>query len=238
MTIASILRKVINPIGIDVTKYPSSDLNRRISLFNHFKVNKVLDVGANVGQYSKKIREIGFKGEIRSFEPLTSAYKELEKVSLKDDKWKIYNFALGDKEEFAEINISKNSYSSSLLDITPAHIQGAPNSVYESKETISVKTLNSIFDELVNYQEVVFLKMDVQGFEEHVLRGANEVLDKIKGIQIEMSLTELYKGEILFREVIDLLESFGFNLYSLENGFYDEKSGRLLQVDGLFFRDN
>lgn len=238
MTIASILRKVINPIGIDVTKYPSSDLNRRINLFNHFKVNKVLDVGANVGQYSKKIREIGFKGEIRSFEPLSTAYKELEKASAKDDKWKIYNFALGDKEESAEINISKNSYSSSLLDITPTHIQGAPNSIYESKETISVKTLNGIFDELVDDKEVVFLKLDVQGFEENVIKGANKVLKRIKGIQIEMSLTELYKGEMLYREVIDLLESLGFNLYSFENGFYDYQSGRLLQVDGLFFREN
>lgn len=237
MTIAGVIRKIINPLGVDITKYPNSDLSRRISLFNHFKIDKILDVGANVGQYGNKVREIGFKGEIRSFEPLSTAYKQLEKVSSKDKNWKIYNFALGDKEESTEINVSKNLYSSSLLEITSTHTDGAPNSAFEYKETIKVKTLNTVFTEIVDVNDVVFLKLDVQGFEENVLKGANEVLSKIKGVQIEMSLVELYKGEMLYLEVIALLESHGFQLYSLENGFYDKSSGRLLQVDGLFFRD-
>ena len=63
------------------------------------------------------------------------------------------------------------------------------------------------------------------------------VLQKIKGIQIEMSIEELYRGEILFDQIIPFLKNIGFNLYSLENGFFDMESGKLLQVDGIFFKE-
>jgi hypothetical protein len=61
-------------------------------------------------------------------------------------------------------------------------------------------------------------------------------LKKIKGIQIEMSIEELYRDEMLYIDMINFLNSLGFNLYSLENGFYNEETGKLLQVDGIFFR--
>tara|TARA_R110001632_G_scaffold101693_1_gene209585 strand:- start:12588 stop:13301 length:714 start_codon:yes stop_codon:yes gene_type:complete len=236
MSIINIIRKIINPIKVDVVRYPNSDLTRRMKLFKHFEINKVLDVGANKGQYSKLIRKIGFKGEIISFEPLSEAYKILTKASVKDNKWKIFNFALGDKEEISTINISENLFSSSLLDMTSSHLESAPASNYKGTEEISVKTLNEIFSDIVNEKEIVFLKLDVQGFEENVLRGASDILSKIKGIQIEMSLVKLYEGEMLYRDMIDLLESYGFELLSLENGFHDKNSGKLLQVDGVFFR--
>ncbi|NVK51781.1 MAG: FkbM family methyltransferase [Flavobacteriaceae bacterium] len=237
MNLTNLIRKIINPIKIDVVRYPNSDLTRRIKLFKYFGINKVLDVGANKGQYAKLIRKIGFKGNIVSFEPLSEAYKILEKSSIKDKKWEIHNFALGDKEETSIINVSENLFSSSLLDMTSSHVESAPTSNYKSTEKISVKTLNQVFNDVVDEKEVVFLKLDVQGFEENVLKGASNILSKIKGIQIEMSLLELYEGEMLYRDIINLLESYGFELFSLENGFQNKDSGRLLQVDGIFFRN-
>lgn len=119
----------------------------------------------------------------------------------------------------------------------PKHIESAPESKIIGKETVQIKTLNDTFDNLVDENDIVLLKIDVQGFEKNVLEGANLVLKKIDGIQIEMSIEELYKEEVLFSNMLVFLESLGYKLFSLENGFYDDETGKLLQVDGLFFRD-
>jgi hypothetical protein len=80
------------------------------------------------------------------------------------------------------------------------------------------------------------LKIDTQGFEKQVIDGAANSLKHITGIQLEMSLLELYSGEMLFSEMINYIQDRGFSLYSLENGYVETSTSRLLQVDGIFFR--
>ncbi len=237
MNIINSIKHIVNLFKIDIIKYPNSDLRRRGKLFNHFKINKILDVGANTGQYAQLTREIGFKGMIISFEPLTNAYVKLIKHATKDKKWEAHNLALGNRNEEIAINISKNSYSSSILEITKNHTDNAPESSFVNKEKINVKRLDELYDDLVKRDDIVLLKIDVQGFERNVLEGAKKSLDKIKGIQIEMSIVELYKDEMLFLDLMDYLKSLGYSLYSLENGFYNNNTGQLLQVDGIFFRE-
>ena len=237
MNIVNFVKKIVNPLNIDIKKYPSSDLRRRKKLLEHHKVSNVLDVGANSGQYAIELFEIGYCGNIISFEPVKPVFNILNKKVVKNEKWIAFNFGLGDKEEKLSINISENTYSSSLLEIMPSHIKGSPESKYIDKELIQIKTLDSIYDQIVELNDVVLLKIDVQGFEKNVLAGAIKSLQKIKGIQLEMSIEELYKGEMLFDQMIPFLKNLGFNLYSLENGFYDIESGKLLQVDGIFFRE-
>jgi len=53
-----------------------------------------------------------------------------------------------------------------------------------------------------------------------------------------MSITELYKVEMLLMEMINFLKTNGFELKSLENGFYNKKTSQMFQVDGIFFRNN
>jgi FkbM family methyltransferase len=230
------IRKIINPIKLDLKKYPSLELRRRKKLLEHYQVSKILDVGANSGQYALETRKLGYKGKIISFEPVKSVYNELKKKVEKSSHWECYNYGLGDNDVDLEINISQNTFSSSILSIMPQHVNSAPESKVVNKEKICVKKLDSIFNSIVNDGENVLLKIDVQGFEKKVLDGAKESLEKIKGIQIEMSIEELYSGEILYKDMINLLESYGFMLHSLENGFYNQKTGKLLQVDGVFFK--
>ncbi len=237
MKLIHIIRKLINPLKLDLKIYPNLDLRRRKKLLDYYKITKVLDVGANAGQYANQIFELGFTGNIVSFEPLKKVYKELEKQVKKNNQWSSFNIALGNKNEELEINVSKNTYSSSILEILPSHVKSAPESEVVNKEKITVKRLDDVYRNLVKDGERVLLKIDVQGFEKHVLEGAKKVLNEIKGIQIEMSVEELYNGELLFLDMIMYLNNLGFSLHSLENGFYDEQSGKLLQVDGIFFRD-
>ncbi|MFY7670608.1 FkbM family methyltransferase [Tenacibaculum sp. MEBiC06402] len=222
---------------MDLQIHPTQDLRRRLKLFNHFGITKILDVGANAGQYAQENFKLGFKGHIISFEPLKNVYQELEKKVIKSRNWNSFNYALGDENKEIEINVSENTFSSSILEILPSHVESAPNSKFIKKEDIIVKKLDDIYEDLVEEKEVVLLKIDVQGFEKQVLEGAIESLKKIKGIQVEMSVEELYQGEMIFSEMISYLNEKGFSLHSLENGFYNENTGKLLQVDGIFFRE-
>lgn len=236
MSILSFVRFFINPFKIDIKKYPDIDLRRRKKLLDHHNINKIIDVGANSGQYASQTFKLGFKGEIISFEPLKSVYKKLHNKVKNKQNWTSFNFGLAEKFQEIEINVSKNTFSSSILQLKDNLVESEPASKYISKEKITTKKLDDIFNELYEKEDIVLLKIDVQGYEKNVLDGAKESLSKIKGIQIEMSIEELYEGELLFSEMKQYLNELGYSLYSLENGFYDERTGKLLQVDGIFFR--
>jgi FkbM family methyltransferase len=212
------------------------DFERRRILFHSQKIDFVIDVGANNGGYAKYLREqIGYTDQILSFEPLTKAYNELSKIAAKDAKWETLNLALGDENKMNEINISNNSHSSSILPMDKTHEIGDPTSKYIKKEKIETITLDSIFAQYCN-TDGILLKIDTQGYEKFVLLGSLNSLDKIKMIQIEMSLVSLYKGSWLFDDIKIFLEKYGFVLVSLENGFYNNETGVLYQVDGIFIK--
>ena len=231
------IKQIIHNTGYDIVK---SDMNsiikRRMKLLTHYKVNLIFDVGANIGQYAKQMRSIGYKNKIVSFEPLTSAYEDLAECAKNDPLWDTVNIALGDEDCNSEINIAGNSYSSSILAMLPTHLKSAPESAYIGKEEVTVRRIDSIIGKYCNYSDKLYLKMDAQGYEKNIIIGAEKSLKKIIGIQLEMSLVPLYKGEILFLEMINLLKSKGYTLMSLEPGFSDPSTGQLLQVDGIFFR--
>jgi len=235
-----LIKKIISITGFQVRriqKYPTTDLERRFKLFETFGINKIIDVGANVGQYALLVKELGFSGQIISFEPLSSAFSALKEVSDKHNNWQAHNYALGNENTETVINISENSFSSSILNMLPQHLKSAPASKFINTEKIQIRTLDSIFDTLHTASDKILLKIDTQGFEKKVLEGAGNSLHKITGIQLEMSIVPLYKSELILEEMITYLKNSGFTLYSLENGFYDQKNGQLLQVDGLFFRN-
>lgn len=235
-TINSSINGMLHKLGAQVMRYPTGSVKRRISLINYFKINKILDVGANSGQFALEMKDIGYKGSIVSFEPLSVAYRELEKNSRYDDKWTAVHCALGDTDSEAVINVAGNLNSSSLLPMHQNHEKSSPTSKFIGKENIRIRKLDSIFADYFEKDDRVYLKIDTQGFEKRVLDGAEQSLKYIMGIQIEMSLVPLYQDSLLFSEMKSLLENKGYELYSLENGFTDPESGRLLQVDGIFFK--
>jgi FkbM family methyltransferase len=228
------IKLLLKKLGVIVKRYPEMDIVRRMKLVDDAKISILLDVGANSGQYSSNMRDYGYNGRIISFEPLSVAFKLLSKISMNDKKWEIYNFALGNNNIDSIINIAGNSWSSSILNMLQTHLDSAPESSYVSRESIVIKTLDSLFEELCGDCDNVMLKMDVQGFEKEVLEGSINSLSRIKMIQLEMSIIELYEGEMLLGNMIEYLSVKGFQLVSLENGYFDSSSGHLFQVDGIF----
>jgi FkbM family methyltransferase len=215
---------------------PYEEDMRRAKLLRSEAIDLVLDVGANVGQYAQRLRRAGYEQRIVSFEPLAAAFTELQQAAARDPLWESRRLALGDTDGSAEIHVAANSWSSSLLDLGQRHLASAPDSAYTGTETVPVARLDSVWDELVREGERVFLKLDVQGFEMHVLRGAEGHLERVAGVQAELALTSLYEGDTPWREVIDHLERRGFELAGLEPGFEDPETGRMLQADGILIR--
>jgi len=144
--------------------------------------------------------------------------------------------ALGDVEGQAQIHVSDNLVSSSIRAMTEVHENAAPESKYVGDETITIRTLDSIFPTYHADSARPFLKIDTQGYESQVLDGAESCLDRFVGVQAEMSLVELYQGQTLLLDFALRMREQGFHLAGLFPGFADNRTGHMLQVDGLFFR--
>ncbi len=201
------------------------------------KIDYVFDVGANQGQFAKELRFYGFKENIISFEPVLDIHKKLLVNASKDTNWEVYDpIALGNKNSTNIINISKNSVSSSILEISSQHIENAPDSKIVNKQTIQEKKLEDIFYEFNLKNKNLFLKIDTQGYEFEVIKGAEKILNQFQGILVEVSLTHLYKGQKNWMEILEFIQTKGFNLWSVDRGFSNKKNGKTLQIDLCFFK--
>ena len=235
------IHKILAQFGVDVRRI-NPQTSGGAALFQMLKshgVNCVIDVGANEGQYAAGLREIGYKGRIISVEPLTDAYARLCKASAHDSGWTVIpRTAIGDRDGSIVINIAANSgASSSALPMSDTLLDAAPEIAYIGSETVPIAKLDSIHPGWgLEDVEKTFLKIDVQGFESQVLAGAATLLSNIRGVQIELSLLPLYRGQVLALPIIQDLIAAGFELWHLMPEFVDQKSGRLLQFDAIFFR--
>lgn len=229
-----LIQNLLNKIGFQIKRYPDLDISRRLKLINHYKINKILDVGANIGQYSLELRKFGFKGHIISFEPLSGTYSKLKSNAKNDKKWQTFNFAIGNEEGNTLINVAGNTFSSSINNMLESHLKVEPSSRYISTENITIKRLDTIFNSIHSSGDIILLKIDTQGYEKNVLEGASQSLDNILLIQLEMSLIPLYENELILADMIKFLEQKKFEIVSIENGFTNDETGQLLQVDGIF----
>ncbi len=202
------------------------------------EITLLLDAGANAGQYARGLRDLGYRGRIVSFEPLTAAFAALEKAAASDDGWECRQLALGEADHpDAEFHVAGYSECSSLLPMHERHIHALPDSAYQRTERVRVARLDSLRPDLsLHPTDRLWLKLDVQGYEKNVLLGAEETLAQVQIIDTELSLVPLYDGQPLIGEMLAFLDAAGFEPISLENGFTEPKSGCALQVDALFAR--
>ena len=79
------IKKLARSLGVDLKRYnvQTSEAAKMQRLLAYHNIDLVFDVGANIGQYAKLLRELGYSGRIVSFEPLSSAYSQLKAVSKK-----------------------------------------------------------------------------------------------------------------------------------------------------------
>lgn len=234
------LRTIANRAGIDIHRYrPDAGATGRLArhLASH-AVNLVFDVGANTGQFAGALRNAGYRERIVSFEPLGAAYQHLMATSRNDSAWEIApRMALGDAEGSVEMNVAGNSVSSSALPMLDLHAQAAPGSAIVATEKVGMSTFDAAAAPYFRADSVAFLKIDTQGFEDRVLDGAAGTLERVQGLQLELSTVPLYRGQSLCDTLIARLSDLGFAIWDVSPAFFDSRTGRLLQFDAVFFRD-
>ena len=150
-------------------------------LLNGLQIDCVIDVGANKGQHAQKLRRIGYKGRIVSFEPMPADFEVLRRVAASDPLWEVHDVALGRRSETKAFNVITDrsggtSYSSFLSPTV--------NDEIRDMETINV-AVRRLDDVLANETGRLFPKVDTQGFDVEVLRGAGGILNRLLVLQSE-----------------------------------------------------
>ena len=234
------LQHLARKFGYDLTpakkkKNPSAQLT---AVLAHHRIDTVLDVGANVGQYGQRLRNWGYSGRIVSFEPLSSAHEQLLARSASDPDWLVApRMAIGDVDGEIDIQVSAESDMSSILPQNELLQEISPSSAVRTTERVPAHRLDSIIQDYVNTEQRVLLKIDTQGFEPQVLDGSEALLAQLVGIQLEMSLLPIYEGECDYLTMIRRLAAAGFSLQLVLPGYFERKLGRMLEIDGVFVRE-
>jgi len=206
---------------------------------DHWLVNcgiqTVLDVGAHVGEFAQRIRAILPDADLISFEPLQEAFAKLTERFKGQPNFRAIRCALGEKAGQHEIHHNEYAPSSSLLPIAELHKQLFPFAIKQKAEMIEVRRLSDVVREL-NLRDPLLLKLDVQGFEDKVIAGGEDVVARAKIIIIEVSFQTLYEGGPLFDDVYQLLKEHGFTYNGNFEQLSSPRDGRILQADAIFCR--
>jgi len=239
MTLRRLAHTAIHAMGYEVRAFrPGASAGAQLMrMLAAHSIDVVLDVGANVGQFGTELRGSGYQGVIVSFEPLSTARARLRAAVGSDPRWKIADqAALGASDGEVDLNVAANSASSSVLPMLKRHSDAAPESAYVGSERVPLRRLDDLVPAYVTDRSKIFLKIDTQGYEDRVLEGGRRTLERAVGLSIELSFVPLYGGQLLYKDMVPRLEALGFELWNVAPAFIDQNDGRLLQVDGTFFR--
>lgn len=221
-----------------VSKPPSKETRNLATLLAHQRIDLVLDVGANTGQYAERLRRAGYGGRIVSFEPQSSAHAALTLAAADDPEWIVApRMAVGDGDQPLILNLSAESDMSSALPMTEEMADLLDSAAYTGTETVPQARLDVLLADFAGPGDRVLLKSDTQGYDRQVLDGAAGVLDRILAIQLELSIVPVYVGEPSYREMIDHVEALGFSPALFIPGYFNRRTARLIAMDGVFVRN-
>lgn len=190
----------------------------------------IYDVGANVGTWTLLAKALFPQVEVHAFEPLRAHHETFTQNTRGVPGVHLHRLALGDTAGASPLHVTSFSDASSLLSLSAAgetqwHIHEV------TQERVPVERL-ATWQQHGGHPLPSVIKLDVQGFELTVLRGAGQCLHHASAVLAEVSVRELYEGQCLFHEVAGFLAERGFTLYALGNG---TALGRpLVQADALF----
>ena len=167
------------------------------------EINFSIDIGANVGKYTKLLLA-ETNSEVIAFEPLPKAFEELKEIEKNfSSRLNVYNFGIGNKNSNLELNYSteKSELASFIQDLDKLSFVDSKNN---KKIIVEVMTLDSFFkkyEQTYKEKEIDLLKIDTEGFELEVLNGASETLinKKPKFIQIEFNWHQLFREQTIYK---------------------------------------
>ncbi|MFC5860737.1 FkbM family methyltransferase [Acidicapsa dinghuensis] len=220
-------------IAVDFYPPPGSYARQLRELLTKMEINVVLDVGAFIGNYATLLRESGYKGHIISFEPVPDSYDKLHARMHHDPLWSGQPFGLSDENREAQINTFSRGDFNSLLHLrTDAEAAYALDPADHHQTTIQLRRLDSVLMELIQgiQSPRIFMKIDTQGHDVSVVKGATGVLNHILGLQSELPAVQLYDGMTSMPTALEFYASCGF----VPIGFHPVNTLRNTQISPEF----
>ena len=249
-----VLRKFLSSLNLDSIKKRDRNFDKIVLECFHTIKEKpqiVVDVGAHNGSSIERFNSLFNNPKIYSFEANPSLASSLVE-KYKGAKVEVFNMAVGSTKGRLQFNVHNTSTgSSSFLDFNPTQkfsIRRELNEQTVEKIFVEVTTLDlNFFTEESNRRDIDYLKIDTQGTELDVLRGARNLLEnqQIKFIELEVITTPAYLNNEKWSSVIDYLLSLNYHLVALSNdgrffnlGAFDIIKNPELQFDCIFTNDN
>ena len=237
----NILNNILSILGYKIkrSKWLYENDKNLIATLKSQNINSIIDVGASSGQFAEQVFKNGFKGSIYSFEPLQKEHTILliKSKKKKNSNWKIQKrCALGAADKDVVINISGRRQSSSIYNISKIHTSLFPDSKNISSETVKMEKLDNYLEEFSSLKKKILLKIDTQGYELEVIKGAKKIMPYIDCLLLEVSLTRLYEEQPLFEEILDYTSKNGFSIWSVDRVVGNKFTGQTHQLDVVFIK--
>jgi FkbM family methyltransferase len=218
VSIRDLVRSAVRPFGLDIVRSHTTLDGHLARLLTSLGVNVVLDVGACDGGYSRLLRQIGYRGRIVSFEPIAESYAKLRADRRRDPAWRGMPLALSDQPGERPMHVSwhpdQTSFYEPVADARTWFEGAAP---VKTIATVQVARLDDVIVSCLDgiQRPRVFLKMDTQGHDLAVLRGAAAALDVVVGMQSEVAVRALNAGAPLLLDSLEALTAPGFEITGL-----------------------
>lgn len=240
-----LLAKFLAKLGYSIVKAPiifnglkvEHDFISKHNWILKYKFETIIDIGANKGQFAARFRVLFPEAWIYSYEPIPEVYDELCKRFELDTKFKAFNIGLG--KQAGTIDFFQNEFtdSSSALPMKRLHKENFPRASNEKQIQIKIDRLDEIVKSITTSNPVL-IKIDVQGFEEMVILGGKDTLNKASIVLVEVSFYELYENQVYFKTIYDHMISLAFSYRGNYEQLISPVDGCVLQADAIFVKVN
>jgi FkbM family methyltransferase len=203
--------------------------------FHDLQIATVIDIGANQGQFSITMSELLPDAKILAFEPLPDCFATLQQKMQGVSNFTGFNVALGDSSGRLTFEQNIFSPSSSFLPMSSVHKKLFPYADSSEEVSVKVELLDDFYDQL-KIIEPLFIKVDVQGYEDKVLRGGSKIFQQAKLVMIETSFQELYEGQPLFDDIHKQMKHWGFSYVGSLAQSHNPLTGEVIQADSLYLK--
>lgn len=222
----------LNALGYEIKRQHGLE---RAAWLQAMGIETVLDVGANVGQFSASIRQLLPGAQIYAFEPVEDCFRELSRSNSGDGLFQSFPYALGAEDGVAALNVNDFTPSSSLLTMANAHVTEFPHTEKTLETKVEIRRLDSVAPDL-DLSGPYMVKVDVQGFELQVIEGGRETLKHADVVIIEINFAQFYEGQPSFDDIYRDLRMCGMQFYGVMQQSHSLRDDRPLFCDALFVR--
>jgi FkbM family methyltransferase len=232
-------KKLAGQYGYAIHKKPTEASEIREFCYKNgwlreYGIKTILDIGANEGQFAKKISALFPEAKLLSFEPLSVPFKLLTENIKFNPNAEFYNFALGESDEELTINVNEFTPASSFLNLEEEHKSNFAYAVATIENKVQVKKLDGL---TLDLEKPFLVKIDVRGFEEKVIAGGANTLKQAQVIIVEGSFKPLYADQPLFDDIYKTLFDFGFRYHGNFEQLLSPHTNEILQADSIFIKE-